>query len=301
MTTDFVIGIDLGGSSAKAVLAKADGEMLAKANVAFDPAVPMGWLEAVRTALRSLQEDLRAKHAPMGLSAPGLAAVDGRSIAFMPGRLAGLEGLDWTTALGAKHPVPVLNDAHAALLAEVWVGAARGCRNVAMLTLGTGVGGAAMVDGHLLRGAIGRAGHFGHMSLDPRLPADICGSPGSLEFCMGNYSIGERSINAFATTHDLIDAYNLGDQRAAEIWLASVDALARGLTSIINVIDPEVILLGGGIARAGAALFGPLEARLRPIEWAAGGHQVPLKPATLGEYAGAIGAAHNALQQAAAT
>lgn len=94
----------------------------------------------------------------MGLAAPGLAAPDGRCITWMPGRMHGLEGLDWTTRLG--RPVKVLNDAQAALLAEVAFGAARGCRDVFLLTLGTGtgVGGAVWSGGRLLTGATGRAG-----------------------------------------------------------------------------------------------------------------------------------------------
>jgi len=88
----------------------------------------------------------------------------------MPGRLKGLEGLKWQNALKSSRPVPVLNDAQAALMGEVWMGAARGATNVFLLTLGTGVGGAAMVDGRVLRGHLGRAGHLGHVSLDPNAP-----------------------------------------------------------------------------------------------------------------------------------
>src|SRR5207249_12254403 len=142
----------------------------------------------------ALVGEFRSEHgnpsAGIGVSAPGLAARDERSIAVMPGRLSGLEGLDWTRFLDSPKPVPVLNDAHAALMGEAWLGAARGFRNVILLTLGTGVGGAAMVDGRLLRGHLGRAGHLGHVCLDPAGPPDCAGTPGSLEVAIGNGTLG---------------------------------------------------------------------------------------------------------------
>src|SRR5207248_10157438 len=140
----------------------------------------------------------------VGVSAPGLAAADRRCISHMPRRLQGLEGLDWTEFLGVGRPVPVLNDAHAALLGECWIGAAQGLQNVAMLTLGTGVGGAAMVDGKLLRGHVGRAGHLGHICLNPYGTPGITGTPGSLENAIGNCTIEERTLGRFRSTHDLV-------------------------------------------------------------------------------------------------
>src|SRR5262249_40511381 len=142
------IGIDLGGSCVKGLAVTPEGQELAKTIVGFDDDSQMDWAQKIRHLVGQLQRDVRTQ-APsigIGLSAPGLAAADGRSIAHMPGRLQGLEGLDWTKFLGETKPVPVLNDAHAALLGEVWLGAAKGLRHVIMLTLGTGVGGAAIVD-----------------------------------------------------------------------------------------------------------------------------------------------------------
>jgi glucokinase len=213
----------------------------------------------------------------------------------MPGRLHGLEGFAWTEFLASPKPVRVLNDAHAALLGESGIGAARGFQNVIMLTLGTGVGGAAMVDGKLLRGAIGRAGHLGHTCLDPNGSPDVCGTPGSLEFAMGNYSLKDRSGGHFQMTQELIKAYESGDARASVIWLKSVQILACAICSFVNILDPEAVIIGGGIARAGRALFDPLQKYLDPIEWRPGGARVKIVPAVLGEFAGAYGAAHNAI------
>ncbi len=293
---NYAIGLDLGGSSVKAVAVTLDGRRLAERNRDFDANTPMAWAKAVKVVADELQGECGGAAEVMGLSAPGLASADGRSIAFMPGRLQGLENFDWTKALDSSKPVPVLNDAHAALLGEVWVGAARGVRNVIMLTLGTGVGGAAMVDGHLLRGQIGRAGHLGHTSLNIDGVPDICRAPGSLEWAVGNATIGERSGGRFATTHELITAARAGDAGANEIWLRSVKHLAAGVCSFINILDPEVVLIGGGVARAGEFLFEPLRRFLDEMEWRPGGHQAELRPATLGEYAGAFGAAANAVK-----
>ena len=127
---NYAIGIDLGGSSIKAVTATPAGEALSRHNIDFDPDKNMEWAEKIRALVQHLQQERCGPAGSIGVSAPGLAAADGRSIAFMPERLQGLEGLDWTKFLGAPEMVPVLNDAHAALLGEAWVGAARGFENV---------------------------------------------------------------------------------------------------------------------------------------------------------------------------
>jgi glucokinase len=244
-------------------------------------------------------ERIEAEHGraqSVGMAAPGLADPGGRCIFWMQGRLDEVQGLDWTDYLGRDGPVPVVNDAQAALLGEVWQGAARGSRNVALLTLGTGVGGALMVDGRLLRGAIGRAGHLGHISLDPGGPPDVTNCPGSLEHAVGNVTVEARTGGRFTTTHDLIVAHGAGDAGASCVWLRSVQALAAAVASIVNVTDPDTFIIGGGIARAGAALFDPLADYLDRYEWRPHGRRVKVVPAALGEYAGALGAAWNGLQ-----
>jgi glucokinase len=292
---NYALGIDLGGSSVKTVSVTRDGKKLAQENIPFEPDEKMDWAEKIREYVEQVRSTLGVPADAIGVSAPGLAARDGRSIAYMPGRLHGLESLDWSGYLNVTHDVPVLNDAHAALLGESWLGAAKGFRHVVMLTLGTGVGGAALVDGKLLCGKIGRGGHFGHASLDPDGPPDICGAPGSLEMAIGNCTIEQRSGGRFGTTHDLIKAHLAGNSEATDIWLRSVKALAAGICSFINIIDPEAVIIGGGIARAGKTLFEPLQTFLDGMEWRPGGASAKILPAQLGEYAGAFGAAANAL------
>lgn len=295
----FALGIDLGGSSVKAVAVTADGVLLSDTNLPFNVQEEFDWGRKIQSLVADLEKRHGARASAIGVSAPGLAAKDGRSIARMPGRLQGLEGLNWTQFLAMDdHQVPVLNDAHAALLGESWLGAARGFQNVFMLTLGTGVGGAAIVDGRLLKGALGRAGHLGHICLDLDGARDVCQMPGSLEAQMGNYNIEERSRGRFKTTHELVAAHTRGDAAATEIWLTAVRALGYGISSLVNVLDPEAVIIGGGIARSGPALFEPLERYVRDTEWNVGA-PVRIIPAQLGELAGAYGAASAALQESA--
>ena len=200
-----------------------------------------------------------------------------------------VEGLDWRQRL--KRDIWVLNDAHAATLAEAWIGAAQGAQHALMLTLGTGVGGGVIVDGRLLQGATGRAGHLGHVSIDQRLPPDIVGTPGSIEDAIGNHTLAARSCGRFSDTSALVRAAEAGDAAAAECWWRSVHSLAVGITSLVNAFDPEIVVLGGGIAESGPALFDPLSIYMDELEWRPTGQRVPIVAARLGELSGAIGAA----------
>ncbi|HIG27590.1 MAG TPA: ROK family protein [Verrucomicrobiales bacterium] len=290
------IGIDLGGTNVKMVVVHPDGELVQQTQFRFDQDRPMDWASGIKEQVKAIS--VRQEGCPefVGLSAPGLTAEDGASIAHMPGRLKGLEGLNWSEFLGLKLPVPVLNDAHSALMGELWQGVAKGFQNAILLTLGTGVGGAAMVNGHLLLGEIRRAGHLGHSSLYSEGTTDIAGTPGSLEDAIGNCTLERRSLGKFTSTKQLVEAARNGDYFAMKVWLKSVWDLSCALTSFINILDPQGIIIGGGIARADDWLFDPLKQFLATTEWRAGGHQVELLHAQLGEFAGAFGAAYNALR-----
>ena len=291
------LGWDLGGTQIKHVLLGEQGKILEQSIETFvqdgkDPA----WKACIQKTTSRIKQKWGSLPEAIGLAAPGLVSRDGCAIAHMPGRLQGLEGLRWQEVLNHSRPIPVINDAQAALLGEAHLGAAMGMEQVVMITLGTGVGGAAMVDGRLLKGYLGRAGHMGHISLDVDGPPDICRTPGSLEWAIGNATLTERSRGRFASTHDLLTARISGDQEADRIWLRSIHCLAAGITSLINLFDPEAVILGGGIASAGSQLFDPLSEALRQMEWCVGDHRVKLLPAQLGEYAGAIGAARMATE-----
>lgn len=290
--TPYVVGVDLGGTRIKSVAITRSGERLLETCDDTGEAM-LGWAERIRERIASVERALGAPAAAVGLAAPGLAARDEREIAWMQGRLDALEGLDWTDYLGCA--VRVVNDAHAALLGEAWLGAAAGSRDVVLLTLGTGVGGAVLTDGRLLRGHLGRAGHLGHLCLDPDGEPDIVGTPGSLEEMIGDCTVRARSAGAFVSTEALVMAYCAGDAQAKEVWLRSVYRLACGIVSLVNAFDPEIVVLGGGISKAAGALFDPLAQFMDRLEWRPLGRRVPVVPARLGEYAGAIGVARRAL------
>lgn len=293
-------GIDIGGTQIKAAAFDESGRVLATTLTPGEALCGDRWRLSVRDALTNLETETGAPIARVGLAAPGRAAGDARSICEMPGRLAGLVGLDWTDFLQRPHPVPVLNDAHAALLGEVWCGAARGLRDCFLLTLGTGVGGAFLCDGKLITGHAGRAGHLGHISLDPHGVPDILRTPGSLEDAIGNHNIAPRSGGRWTMTRDLLAALQAGDALATAVWSHSIRALAAGIASLINVLDPAAVILGGGIMAADAQLLEPLNAALDEMEWLLDGRRVPLLPAQLGDMAGACGAAARAREAAPA-
>lgn len=292
----YVLGIDVGVTNVKAVCIDAmpqpgPYQIYERPTHAERADWPSGVAELIKTI-----ETINGPARGVGLAAPGIAQPDGTHIAWMQGRLAEVQDLNWSEFL--KRPVPVLNDAQAALLGEAWVGAARGSANVMLLTLGTGVGGALMVDGKLLKGSSGRAGHLGHVSLNPEGDLDIANSPGSLENAIGNCTVSDRTHGRFETTHDLIAAFESGDTEAARVWLTSIRNLAAAIASLINVVDPEVIVIGGGIGQASyESLREPLARELERFEWRPLGRGVRIVAATCGAFSGAVGAAKNALDK----
>lgn len=294
MTYPYAIGFDIGATHVKAVAVDTTGGVL-RTDLFETTDEKNVWQIRIKQHLVDFETQFGGAEW-VGIAAPGLAARDSRSIAWMQGRLAGIQDLDWTRRLDRGKLIPILNDAHAALIGELWTGAARGVSDAVLLTLGTGVGGAVVSEGRLIRGHLGRAGHLGHLSLDPEGLPDIVKTPGSIEDAIGDHTIRGRSGGRFQTTEELVAAHLAGDRDATQVWMRSVKYLAAAITSIINVIDPQVVILGGGIARAGTALFDPLMRFLDDFEWRPHGHRVEVVPAALGERAGAIGAARYAMQ-----
>ncbi|MSP83352.1 MAG: ROK family protein [Alphaproteobacteria bacterium] len=287
------IGIDLGATRTKAVAVAEDGTPLAERVGPTDDGAHLRWAADTRALIADLERDRGGEAGWIGLCAPGIAARDGRCIIAMPERMQANVGFDWGEFLG--RPAPILNDGQAALLGEVWQGAAQGLRDVVMLTLGTGVGGGILADGRLLRGAIGRAGHVGHMTVNADGYPSICGMPGGLDDRIGNATLPHRSGGRFHDTRLLVAAVGAGDPAATNLWHVMVRDLACAVASLINLIDPEVVVIGGGIAGAGTVLFEPLAVELNRVEWRPNGHRVPIRPAILGANAGALGAAYNAM------
>lgn len=296
---DYAIGIDLGGTNIKAAAVTPSGEVLWRSSAETRDGEGAAWAEGVRGQIEALESRGGGPALCVGIASPGLPARDGRSMASVSGHLESLQGFDWVDYLGGGRTLALVNDGHAALLAEAWKGAAAGAEDAVMLTLGTGVGGAVLSGGRLLTGCLGRGGHIGHICLDADGEPDSLGIPGTLEEAVGNRTLARRSRGLFDSTEALVAAHLAGDAVATRVWLRSVHRLACAVTSMICVLDPEVFVIGGGIARAGAALFDPLEQYLGLMEWRPGGHRVRVVPAALGGEAGALGAARHAMQSAA--
>lgn len=289
MNTPITIGIDLGGTRIKGVAVDAGGNILHQTYTPTNDGEGEVWKTAVAKTVDELKQKLNIKKTAIGISAPGLPNKDNTTIAFMPGRLEGLENFVWKDYL--KCPAYVLNDGVAALVAEAKTGAANDSTNAIMVTLGTGVGGALLINKQPYQGSFNKAGHIGHTVIDSTGDADVTNMPGSLEECIGNCTIEKRSDGKFNSTQELLTACKNGDEFAKQVWLTSVKKLAIGLASASNFISPDTIVVGGGIAEANDDLFIPLNKWFDEFEWQPGGIRPKIRKAIHGDLAGAIGAA----------
>ena len=283
------MGIDLGGTRIKGVAIDAEGNVLHQIYTPTNDGEGEVWKKAVASTVKDLKNKLDADKIAVGISAPGLPDKENTTIAFMPGRLEGLEKFVWKDFL--QCPAYVLNDGVAALVAETKTGAAKHSTNAIMITLGTGVGGALLINRQPYQGSFSKAGHIGHMVIDSNGDCDVTNMPGSLEECIGNCTIEKRSKGKFTSTHDLLIAMHRSDEFAKNIWLTSVRKLAIGLASASNLISPDTIVVGGGIAEANDDLFVPLNKWFDEFEWQPGGIRPQIVKAIHSDLAGAIGAA----------
>lgn len=282
------IGVDLGGTRIKTVAVDGKGGLLYQEYTATNDGFE-NWKQTVRSSVEQVKSAIGVSDFVVGISAPGIPDQYNEVIQFMPGRLNGLENFNWTSFLDKR--TWVVNDAVAALMAEATLGAARERKNVVLLTLGTGVGGAILIDGKPYQGSFQKAGHIGHMSMNCEEQADITGMPGSLEDAIGNCTIHKRSMGMYNDTHSLLEAYRKGDHFARWVWLTSVRKLAVAIASVSNMISPECVILAGGITEAGNDLVEPLESFLSIYEWRPGGNKLQVLKAQFNDMAGAIGAA----------
>ena len=290
------IGIDLGCTNIKGVLIDNQGIIQEQLREETNEQDDQHWKNAVAVMIKKIKSKSSSAINAIGLAAPGLANSDNTSISFMPGRLPGLENFNWSSYIHER--IFVVNDAHAALLAETTFGVAQGMQHVIILTLGTGVGGGILINGELYQGISQMAGHLGHVSVDAdSTQIDNINMPGSIEDAIGNLSITQRSMGKFKTTFELVEAYQRGETFATWLWLSSVRKLAISIASAINVLSPEAVIIGGGISLAGDNLIKPLQDFLDLHEWRPGGKKTALKLARYSDLAGAIGAAGFALSK----
>lgn len=298
---NIALGIDLGGTHIKGALLH-DGTIIDQYHTDTHDLPDLvhqsskeQWKQAMQTMVDTVKQQYSDQAIALGLAAPGIPDQAYTMIKYMPGRLQGLEELHWADFL-EEPSVRVLNDAQAALLAESRLGAAQNAQNAVLLTLGTGVGGGLLINGKPYGGSFQWAGHIGHTVVDSDGVPDITRMPGSIEEAIGNVSLPRRSLGRYQTTHRLVDDYQQGDPFASFLWLTSVQKLACTLASLVNLISPDVIVLGGGIAKAGDALYQPLASFMDVYEWQPGGQRTPIRQAVFDDYAGAVGAALFALE-----
>ena len=233
--------------------------------------------------------------------------------------LAPLHLPDWRdvpiVALAAREyerPAALENDATAAAAGEHRYGAGRGRRNMVYLTISTGVGGGVVVDGRLYRAAGGNGGELGHVTVDWHgRRCRGCGRRGCLEAYVSGTSIAERAQEALAARHppstldaledvtaeDVAAAARGGDRLATAIWDETLEALACGLTSIVNLFEPELVVVGGGVSRTGEQLLGPVRERVQVETVRPMGEELDIVCSALGERVGVVGAAASAFER----
>jgi glucokinase len=249
--------------------------------------------------------------AGVGVGLPGQIGADG-SLRFAPNLVQG-EGLVLGAQLSARVgrlPVAIENDANCAALAEWTVGAARGARDALVITLGTGIGSGLVVRGEMARGANGAAGEAGHMVIDPHGPVCVCGQRGCWERFASGSGLGRlarEAAQAGRLSHlvaraggdpervrgeHVTAAAADGDAAAHDVLVELAQWLALGLANLTHLLDPSVIVLGGGLMESGPMLLDlAREAFHDRVERRDGRPEVRIVAAALGERAGAMGAA----------
>jgi len=296
----FYLGIDVGGTNIKSAVLSETGEILDKDTIPTEDSVdnPEKWKQNIINLIDIKTQKFASGNIDLmecGISAPGLVDKENKQILTMPDRLRGLEEFNWSAHLNRN--IHVINDAHSACLAEYETFYKKDIQHMIMLTLGTGVGGAVIINGKIFQGCIQRAGHLGHITVNHMGATTMTNMVGSLEYAIGNFSVEERTHNKFKTTKDLVTAYKNNDFLASYWWLSSIQKLATGLGSLINTLSPELIVIGGGIAEADDDLFNPLNEFMSLYEWRPDNHQTTIKKAQYGNFAGAVGAAFFAKQK----
>jgi glucokinase len=278
-----VAAVDLGGTAMKGAVSAAPGAL---GPVESRPTGRDEGPEAVLGRLEAFLSDLSRDGAEaLGVVVPGL--VDEAAGVARNAVNLGWHDVPLRERLSARLglPVAVGHDVRAAALAEGELGAACGCADWLLVTLGTGVGAAVMLGGRPYAGAHGVGGELGHLVVDPDGPPCNCGNRGCVESYASASAI-ERRYGGGATAKEIAAG---GDARARAVWAEAIGWLAAGLAAFVVTMDPERIVIGGGLAAAGDALFEPLEAAL--AERLVLGEAPTVVPAALGSDAGCHGAA----------
>ncbi len=307
---EYAFGIDLGGTTAKVGLFTTAGELLEKWEVPTDTSnAGEHILENLAAAIlgKMSEKNITAEQVEgVGIGVPG-PILNSRIVPIVCANLGGWGKRNVSEELGellGGLKVLVGNDANVAALGEIWMGAAKGCRSAVMVTLGTGVGGGVIVDGKVIDGAHGAGGEIGHITVNRHETATCgCGKHG----CLEQYSSATGVVRCMKklldenpdvpctlrgtdfAAKDVFDAARNGDALAAREVDEMADTLALALASISATTDPEMFMIGGGVARAGDVLFNPLRKYYKKYAFPSC-RETPIKQATLGNDAGIYGA-----------
>jgi glucokinase len=309
-----VIGVDLGGT--KLLAGTVDAELRVH-HRAYRLSRPDAVVETIVEAVEEAREAARGEIRAVGVGVPCLIA-PGSGVAMACNHFA-LVDVPLRDLLAERLGLPVVvdNDATAALVAEWRYGAARGARNVLILTIGTGVGGGMVVDGRILRGASGAAGELGHVVIDesgPPCPGN-CPGRGCLEsFVSGPALAREGRARADAEPESALgralaagreitgplvtELAHDGDEAARAAVVVLGRHLGVGMTSLVNVFNPEVIVVGGGLVAAGDLLLTPAREVVAKRALVPARDQVRIVPARFGDESGMLGAAALAFEVA---
>lgn len=263
-------GIDVGGTTVKLGLVSREGDLLDKREFPTFRDVDATF-DDIAGHMRQVMEsfpDCICVGAGVGVPGP----VVNQSLVTLCVNL-GWENLNVAQELSSRAGVPVkaANDANLAALGEAWQGTGKGCRNLVLFTVGTGVGGGVICDGRIVAGATGAGGEVGHMTV-PFHPdwECCCGRKGCLEVTSSATGIirAARQFSPFkemdkVTAKDVYDAAAAGDENAQAVVKEAGSALGYAAAVVSCVVNPEIILLGGGVSAAGSALLGPVEAAFK--------------------------------------
>jgi glucokinase len=311
-TEPVFIGIDLGGTTIKGAIVSSTGEILHESRIDTEQQSGERLFTQVVETINSLRGDPRAgsRVAGVGIGIPGLVNRKTNRIEIMP-NLPEIADLDITDELTRASGLPVIldNDANAAAYAELQVGAARGRREVFFVTLGTGIGAGLIINGQIYRGAAGFAGEFGHMTIDPEGIECACGNIGCLETIASGPNIVRRtrerlyrdrtsSLSRLAiprdrefTAEDIARAAREGDEMAQVMMERTGMFLGIAIAAVINLLNVEMVVMGGGVMEAGDLILKPTTKETRRRAFPPSFNSCEIVIARLGPSAGMIGAA----------
>ena len=287
-----VIGVDVGGTKILAAVVSRDGSVGARVERPSEHSSQ----DALLGELDSMVEELQRGDAgvrALGFGVP--SRIDQRAGRAIKSVNIPLEGVDLRDRMRERHGLPVAidNDANAAAIGEWQAGAARGARYVVMLTLGTGVGGGLILDGKPYRGATGSGAELGHIVIDPDGPPCGCGGHGHLESLAAGPAadrVARSLYGAESNAHELVRRGQAGDGEAVEALAGIGRYLGAGIASLVNIFEPELVVVGGGFGAAGELLLGPAREVLAVEGLEPARDTVRIVQAELGAEAGVIGA-----------